>query len=106
MLLDACFKSEDILDGVRDLDETPLEGSRDVFMHEESHSLGFDDSVTPNPLDHSHVFPMCSQSSISSEYSLDAPIDNPIICNSKVYFGLAGKMFTMIGGNVDNFLSL
>ena len=38
---DACFKSEDILDEVRNLDETPLEGSRDVFMHEESPSLRF-----------------------------------------------------------------
>jgi len=51
----ACFKLEDILDEMHDLDETPLEGSRDVFMHEESPSLGFNDSVISNPLDHSHV---------------------------------------------------
>ena len=49
---------------------------------------------------------MCSQPSISSEYSLEVPIDNPKICDSKVDLGHAGKMFNMLGGNVDNFLSL
>jgi len=37
---DVCFKSEDILDKVHDLDKSPLEESRDVFMCEESLSLG------------------------------------------------------------------
>jgi len=38
---DACFKLEDILNEVHDLDETPLKGSRDVFMHEASPNPGF-----------------------------------------------------------------
>ena len=40
------------------------------------------------------------------EYSLDAPSDNRKICDFKVYLGPADKMFTMLGGNVDNFLPL
>jgi len=43
---------------VHDLVRTPLEGPRDVFMHEKFPGLGFDDSVIPNPLDHSHISPM------------------------------------------------
>jgi len=31
---DACFRSEDILHEVHDLGKTPLEGSRDVLVHE------------------------------------------------------------------------
>ena len=83
-----------------------MEGSRDVFMHEESPSLGFHDIALPNSLDHSHVSPKYSQPSISLQYSLDAPIGNPKICESKVDLGHAGKTFTMLSGNVDNFLSL
>jgi len=57
-------------------------------------------------LHHTHVSPMCSQTSISLEYSLDAPIDNPKIYDSNVDLGYAGKMFNMLVENVDNFLSL
>jgi len=103
---DACFKSKDILDEVHGLAETPLEVSRDVFMNEESPSLGFDNNILPNPLDHSHVSPICSLPSISPEYSLDAPFDSPKLCDSNVELGYAGKMFNMIDGNVDNFMSL
>ena len=39
--------------------ETPLEGCRDMFVHEGSPSLGCDD-VSPNPLEHSHVSLVCS----------------------------------------------
>jgi len=35
-VVDACFKSEDTLGKVHDLDKIPLEGSRDVFMREKS----------------------------------------------------------------------
>ena len=56
--------------------ESPLEGSRDMFMHKESPSLGFDDSVISNPLDHSHVSPMWSLPSPSPKYYLDEPINN------------------------------
>ena len=68
-----------------------------MFMHEESPSLGFDDSVLPNPFDHSHVFPLCLQPS---------PVDNPMICDDNVNLGYEDNMFSMLGGNVDNFLSL
>jgi len=67
---DACFRSEDILDEVYDLAETTLEGSCDVFMYKESPSLGFNDCVFLNPLDLSHVSPMCSQPSLSAEYNI------------------------------------
>jgi len=71
---DACFKSEGILDKVHDLVETPLEGSRDVLVHEWSPSLGFDSIVLPNSLDHSHVSPVCSLPSFSPEYYLLSPL--------------------------------
>jgi len=103
---DACFKSEDILDEVHDLDETPLEGSRDVFMHKDFPSPDFNNIVLPNPLDHSYVSPICSEPSFSLEYSLDMPIENPKICDSNVDLGHEVKMFNMLGGNIDNFLSL
>jgi len=74
-------------------------------VHEEPFSLNFNYAF-PNPLDHTHVFPMSSQPSISSEYSLDVPIGNPKICDSIVDLGYEGKMFNMLGGNVVNFLSL
>ena len=74
-------------------------------MHEESSSLCFNYAF-PNPLDHTHVSPTCSQPSISPEYSLEAPIRNPKICDSNVDLGHAVKMFNMLGGNIDNFLSL
>jgi len=105
-VVDACFKSEDTLEEVYDLVETHLEGSPDVFVHKDFPSLDFNNIVSSNPLDHSHVSPKCSQPSIFPEHSLDAPIDNPKICDSKVHLGHAGNMFNMFGGNVDNFLSL
>ena len=88
---------------MHDLGEIPLEGSCDVFIHKESPSLGFDDSVISNPLDHSYVSPMCSQPSISPEYSLDVPINNLKICDSNVDLGYEVKVFKMLDGNVDNF---
>ena len=90
---------------MHDLDETPLEGSHDVFMHEKSSSLAFDNIALPNPL-HTHVSHTCSQPSISPEYSLDAPIDNHKICYSNVDLGFVDNMFNMHGGNVGNSLFL
>ena len=90
---------------VHNLVNTPLEGCRYECVHEESSSLCFNYAV-PNSLDHTHVFPTCSQPPISPEYSLDAPIDNPKICDSIVHLGYKGKMFNMLGENVVNFLSL
>ena len=87
-VVDACFKSVDFLDEVYDLDKTHLKGLSDVFMHEVSASLGFGNIVLPNPLNHSHVSPICSQPCISLEYSLERPIDNPKICDSNVDLAL------------------
>jgi len=103
---DACFKSEDTLDEVHDLDKTPLEGSCDVLVHEESPSLGFDDSFIPNPLDHSHVFPMCSQPSLSPKYFIDTPIENPMILDFNIDLGCADNMFSILSGNVDDYVFL
>ena len=75
-IANACLESADTFDEVLDLDKAPLEGPCDVFMHEESPSLGFDDSVIPNPLDHSHVSLMCSQPSPSLKYFIDTPIES------------------------------
>ena len=61
------------------LAKTPLEGSRDVFVHEESSSLGFDDCVFPNPLNQTQVSSRCSQPSPSPEYHTVEPIDNSMI---------------------------
>jgi len=54
----------------------------------------------------SHVSPMCSQPSISPKCSLDAPIDNPKICDSNVGLGHENNEFNVLGGNVDDYLSL
>jgi len=78
---------------VYDLSETPLQGSCDVFMHEESPSLGFDDSVFHNPLNHSHTFPLCSMPYPSLEYYIDVPINNPMIFYANVNLGYDDSMF-------------
>ena len=75
---DASFELEDTLDEVHNLDKTHLEGSRDMFMREESSSLGCN-NVLPNPLDHSHVSCICSLPSSSSKYYNDVRIHNPMI---------------------------
>ena len=64
---------------MRDLVETSLEGSCNVFMHEESPRLGFNNIVVSNPLGHSHVSPVCSLPSPSPEYYIVEPIGNPMI---------------------------
>lgn len=73
-VVDACFESKDIFDEVYDLVENTLEGSSDVFMHENFPSLGFDDNVLHNPLNHSYVSPISSLPSPSSEYYIDNPM--------------------------------
>jgi len=86
--------------------ETPLEGLCVVLVHDWSPNLGFDDNVLPNSLIISifHLFvdyPQCPRSN-----SLDAPINNPKICDSHVDLGREVKMFNMPGGYVNNFLFL
>jgi len=101
----ACFESGDAFDEVHDVAHTPLEGSCDVFMHRESPSLDYD-ICTSNPLDHSHASLMCSLPFPSPEYDIDMPIENPMIFDANVDLGYKDKMFNVLGGNVDYYLSL
>jgi len=97
---------EDTLDKVCDLVQIPLEGLHDKFMHEKSSSLGFDDTILSNPLDHSHASSFCSLPSHSPEYYIDTRIENLMIFGANVDLGSMNNMFNMLGGNVDNFHSL
>ena len=65
------LESEGTFDKMHDQARTPLEGCRDVFVHEESPSHGL-----PDPLNHSLIFVMCSKPSFSFEYYFNLPIDN------------------------------
>ena len=60
---------EDALNMEHSIVDIPLEGCRDVFMHEESPSLTCE-NVLPSPLEHSHVFTFCSTPLFSFEYIL------------------------------------
>ena len=79
---------------------TPLEGCRDVFMHEGSPRVG-SNHVSPNPLEHSHVSPMYSQPSFSPALDFDVPMDNFEISDSNVNMGNKDNVLNMLGGNVD-----
>jgi len=74
-------------------------------VHEGPPSLG-SNHVIPNPLDHSHVSPMCSQPSFSPEYSVDVLNDLSKFCNSNVDMGNEDNMFNMLRGNNEIFESL
>ena len=50
----ACCGLEDTFDMEHNLVDTPSEGCRDVFVHEESPNLTCD-NVLPGPLNHSHL---------------------------------------------------
>jgi len=100
------FESEDTLDIVHDIAKTPFVGSCDEFVCEDFPTLGFDDSVLPNPLDHSHSSPIRSLPSVSLEHYIDVPTNNPMICYANVDLGYEGNMFHVLGGNTDNFVSL
>jgi len=88
-----------------DIDKTPLGWSLDVFMHEESLSLGFSDSALPNPLHHSHISPLWSLPSPFTKYYIDAPINNLKICDANMDLGHKNNMFSMLGGNFDGYVS-
>jgi len=91
---------------VYDLDKTPLEGSSDAFMHEESPSLCFNNIFLSNSLDHSHISPCCLLPSPSPEYYIDVPISNLMICDANMDLGHEDNMFRMLGGKVDDYVSL
>ena len=101
-----CFKLEDTFHKVLDLVETPLEGSHDAFMHEESPNLDYDDIGLPNPFDHSYVSPICSLPSPSPEYYIGTPIKNSMIFDATIDLGSVDNTFSMSGGNIDMFLSI
>ena len=87
---------------MHDLIEISLKGSRDVFMHEESPSVGFDNNVLPNPLD----LPSCSLPSQSPGYYLDELINNFLICDANNDLACEVNLFNMLGGNANKFVSL
>ena len=96
-ITDACFELEDTFEEVHDLVETPLEGSHDVFVHMEFPSLDFNNIVSHNPIDHSHVSPICSLPSLSPE--------NPMIFDANIDLGYEDNMFSMLGGSIDDYVS-
>ena len=57
---DLYYELEYTFDAMDDVVEIPLKGCCDVSVHEESPSIGFN-NILPDFLDHSHVFPICSQ---------------------------------------------
>jgi len=91
---------------MHNLVETPLEGSCDVFIHEQSPSLGSDDSVLPNPLDHLHPFPLFSVPSPSRKNYINAPMGNLMICDAIMDLGYEDNMVNVFDGNVDDYMSL
>jgi len=97
---------EDTLNRGHNLVDPPLEGCRDLFVHEGSSSLSFE-NVLPNPLEHAHVSTFSSQPSSSSpEYTYDVPNDISEISDSNVGVGNKDHMLNLLGGNVENFESL
>ena len=42
----------------------------------------------------------------SPKYYIYMPIDNPMICDGKIDLSYENNLFNMLGGNVDNFMSL
>jgi len=97
---------DDTLDREHNLVDTLLEGCLEVFVHEGSPSLAYE-NIIPGSLEHSHISTFCSQPSLSSpELDLDVPNDISTICDFNVDMGHDNNMFNMLGGNVGNFESL
>jgi len=100
--VNACLESEGNFDEKHDLARTPLEGHYDVFVHEESSSVG-SNYVIPNPIEHSHVSITRSQPSFSANYSVVVPNGISKLCDFKVDLGRENNMSIMLRGNVENF---
>ena len=78
---------EDMLDREHNLVDTPLKGCRDLFVHEGSSSLSYE-NVLPNPLEHAHVSIVSSPPSSSSpELAFEVPISISKICDANVDLG-------------------
>jgi len=76
-----------------------------LFTYKESPSLGCN-NVFPTLLDHSHVSPICSLSPPTPKYYLDALVDNFMIYNANVDLSNENNLFSMLNGNVDEYVSL
>jgi len=96
---------EDTFDIEHNLVDTPIEGCRDIFMHEGSPSLACENDL-PRSLEHSHVPTFCSQPLFSLEYTYDVTNDNFELCDSIVNMSHEDNMLSMLSGNVKNFGSL
>jgi len=96
----------DALDREHNLVSTPLEGCQDLFVHEGSSSLYYE-NVLPNPLEHARVSIVSSpHSSSSPKYTYDVPHDISELIESNIEMGHEKYMFNVLGGNVENFESL
>jgi len=95
-----------MLDREHNLVDTPLKGCRDLFVHEGSGSLSYE-NLLPNSLKHAHISIVSSPPSSSSpELAFEVPIDNFEICESSVDVGNEDNMFNVHGGNVYSLESL
>jgi len=96
----------DTVEEVHNLVYTPLEGCRDIFFHEGSSSLTYE-NVLPNPLEHAHVYTFSSPPSSSSlEYAYDVPNDISEISDSNADLGNKDPVPNLLGGNNENVESL
>jgi len=75
-------------------------------MHGEFLSLGFDDSILLNPLDHSQASTLYSLPFPYPEYYIVVLVDNYMICNATMDLGHEANVFDTLGGNVDDYVSL
>jgi len=95
-----------MLDREHNLMDTLLKGCRDLFVHEGSSSLSYE-NIAPNPLEHTHVSIVSSPPSSSSpELAFEVPISISTICDANVDLANENHMLNFLGGNVENFESL
>ena len=94
------------LDREHNLVYTPLEGCQDLFVHEGSSSLTYD-NVFPNSHEPYHVSTFSSPPSSSSpELAFDVPNNISEINDSNVDLGHESHMLKLLGGNNEIFESL
>ena len=78
---------EETLDREHNLVDTPLEGCREVFVHERSPSLAYE-NVIPSSLEHSPVSTLCFTTfNIIPRVRLNVPNDISTICDFNVDMG-------------------
>jgi len=77
-----------------------------VLARKEYPSCGLMVVFLPSPLGHSRASPLYSLLSPYPEYYVVRPVGNPMICDANTDLSYHNNMFSMLGGNVDNFMSL